>query len=282
MTGDAAARTREVRFLFDRRFDPGAERKPMCAKAPAKETPPPAPPAAAPQPPQPRFTSEDLDQARAEGRKAGRAEAATGAVDAVNRRMADALEAINAGVRKAIAQARQSDAERAREATVLARAMIAKLFPEASRQHGLGEILHVLDTVLPRLSSVPTLTVRVSEHMAQSVRERLAGILEAPEFGGDVHIVGDPAVADGDCRIVWHGGGAVRDGEALRRQIDALCCAACGVSDDQPPDASSALEEPAEPVAAGAIEPAALSLEADNDLPDPAPPAHTEALGDPS
>jgi hypothetical protein len=40
--------------------------------------------------------------------------------------------------------------------------------------------------------------------------------------------MGDPAVAEGDCRIEWSGGGIIRDQTALWREIDTLMAESVG------------------------------------------------------
>ncbi|TVR96689.1 MAG: hypothetical protein EA406_11465 [Rhodospirillales bacterium] len=219
--------TREVRFLFDRRFDPGTGQARVSSEAPAAgETPdggaaPESDPVATE--PEPHFTQDDMDRACAEARAAGRSEGAATAVDATTRRTAETLNAIAEGVQNLVSGEHGAHRERTREASVLARAMVAKLFPELNRRHGFDEIVGMVEAVSSGLTDTRALTIRVSEGMAEPVRRHLAAKVRVRDFEGESRVVGDPGLADGDCRIDWRGGGAVRDSEQLRRSIDALC-----------------------------------------------------------
>ena len=224
-----------TRFLFERSFEPRDD-----APAPlAPETLEPAPvaePEPAPQDPA-IFTQEDLDRVRAEALSFGRRQGAAETAGAVDQRMARALEQIAEGLSTVFDARQQADAEQAKEVTAVALAVIRKLFPETSRRHGLTEVAGVVEEIIGRLIDKPKLSVRVSESLRSELAEKLTAIAEAHGFAGQISVVGDSTVAEGDCRLGWAGGGATRDSAAIWREIDAAVGRILGPIDllDQPP-----------------------------------------------
>ena len=208
-----------TRYLFDRSF--GADDDALAPLAP--ETAEPAlvvePEPVAPDPA--IFTQEDLDRVRAEALSFGRKQGAAEAAGTADQRIARTLEQIAEGLGGALDALRHSDTEQAKDATAVALAVIRKLFPETSRRHGLTEIAGVIDAVIGRIIDKPKLTVRVAESLQCEIADRLSAIAEAHGFAGQISIVGDSTIAEGDCRVAWAGGGATRDSAAIWREIDA-------------------------------------------------------------
>jgi flagellar assembly protein FliH len=222
-----------TRFLFERSFGPEDD-----GPAPlAPETLEPAPVAE----PEPQdlaiFTQDDLDRVRAEALSFGRRQGAAEAAEGVDQRMARALEQIAEGLSAMFDARQQADAEQAKDVTALALAVIRKLFPETSRRHGLMEVAAVIEEIIGRIIDKPKLSVRVSESLQADLTEKLSALAEAHGFAGQISVVGDAAIPEGDCRLNWAGGGATRDSAAIWREIDAAVARILGPIDlfDQPP-----------------------------------------------
>lgn len=209
-----------TRFLFERSFGPDDD-----VPAPlAPETLEPAPvvePDPAPQDPA-IFTQEDLDRVRAEALSFGRRQGAAEAAGNADQRLARALEQIAEGMRGVLDARRQADAEQAKEVMAVALAVIRKLFPETSRRHGLTEVTGVIEEIIGRLIDKPKLCVWVSESLRLELAEKLGGVAEAQGFAGQISVVGDSTLTEGDCRLGWAGGGATRDSAAIWREINAV------------------------------------------------------------
>ncbi len=206
-----------TRYLFERRF--GADDE---APAPSSTTGPelaiePEPVALDPA----IYTQDDLDRVRAEalsfGRKQGAAEAASSAAQ----RVQHTLERIAEGLAGTTDAVRSADAQQARDAAAIALAITRKLFPETSRRHGHTEIVGVIDAVIERIIDKPKLTVRVAESLQPTISGGLAAVAEAHGFAGQLSVVGERTMAEGDCQVVWAGGGAARDSAAIWREIEA-------------------------------------------------------------
>jgi flagellar assembly protein FliH len=167
------------------------------------------------------FTQEDLDRVRAEALSFGRKQGAAEAAGTADQRIARTLEQIAEGLGRVRDALGHAGVEQAKDATAVALAVIRKLFPETSRRHGLTEIAGVVDAVIGRIIDKPKVTVRVAESLQHRISEQLSAIAEAHGFAGQISIVGDGTVAEGDCRVAWAGGGATRDSAAIWREIDA-------------------------------------------------------------
>jgi flagellar assembly protein FliH len=201
-----------TRFLFERSFEPEDDVPALLAPEilePALVVEP----EPAPQDPA-IFTQEDLDRVRAEALSFGRRQGAAEAAGSADQRMARALEQIAEGLRSVLDAREQADAEQAKEVTAVALAIIRKLFPETSRRHGLIEVAGVIEEIMGRIIDKPKLSVRVSESLRSELAEKLNAIAEAQGFAGQISVVGDSTMTEGDCRLAWAGGGATRDSAA--------------------------------------------------------------------
>ena len=71
--------------------------------------------------------------------------------------------------------------------------------------------------------------MRLNDALYDAVREKLDGIARAHGFEGRMVVLGEPAIAPGDCQIEWADGGVNRDnagtdaaiGEAVARYVSA-------------------------------------------------------------
>jgi flagellar assembly protein FliH len=182
---------------------------------------PPAPPAAAPaMPAAPVFTEADIAAAHAAGHAAGEA-AARAAAAAARQSEADALLAGIAACLDGVAEATSRAVDGC--ATSLARTLFAALgaaFPTLAAAHGEAEMRRVIAAVVPPLRRAAAFSVAVhpslTEAAASALRPLTAAHAAVPE------VIPDPAMAPGDVRIAWPGGGAVRDVDSAWREIAAV------------------------------------------------------------
>ncbi|MBK8908799.1 MAG: hypothetical protein IPM60_13105 [Rhodospirillales bacterium] len=178
------------------------------------------------EPAAPVFSQEDVTRAYAdgvaEGVAQGRREAEALAAEDAEQRIAGALAMIGERLAQTLSAAQASDAAIARQATALATAIVDKLLPDLSRRGALGEIARVTGAVMGQVLDQPKLTITVAGALREAVAERIQALAGSRGFAGQVDVVADDAMAAGDCRIAWAGGGACRDVAALRASIDAI------------------------------------------------------------
>ncbi len=168
---------------------------------------------------EPGYTAEELEAARLAAHAAGRAEGeAAMRADACTRATA-ALEAMAAAMADADA-ATSRIAEAAAES--LARLMLEMLLaalPELCARHGDAEVASMVRTLLVPMKEEPSLRVQVNPAQVAAVTAELARF--DPDLAARVDVQPTPLLAEGDARLHWKDGHAVREAESIRMQLAA-------------------------------------------------------------
>lgn len=280
------------KFMFDTDFDELAERRQQAhAKAKAEadaaqnggqeqDNPEPEP-----EPEAPTFSEDDVARAReegiAEGKRLGTEEAATG----VDKQISDTLVAILQQAQGLVESHETANQDMVRHAVSVAAALVRKLFPTLNRQTATDQIEAMLETALGQTSGEAEIIVRVPDGLAEDLHERISAVSALSGFQGNIKILGDPALATGDCRLEWSTGGVARSTEELAQQLDEIVARNLeSVTDpetadaqpepplEQPPAEDVIPEQPADPTPE-TMEPAPVELETQPDtLPDTAAP----------
>ena len=149
-----------------------------------------------------------------EGRAAVEAEAAR-AQAAAGERLANAAEALLSAV----------DTERRaneRLALDLAMTVARKLAPALIAREPLKEVEALIEECLGPLRQTPHLVIRIGEAHVDALREMVDRLAYEKGFEGRLVILGEPEIADGDCRIEWADGGIVRDSDETARRIEMV------------------------------------------------------------
>ncbi len=180
-------------------------------------------PPAPPPPPEavvaaPVFSAAELDTARdaanLAGRDAARAEFETSTKAAAGKALAGIAAQIEAAREEAASIAEQSAAAVAR----LLLDCFALSFPALSTRHGANEAAAVLREILPALQREPKISVRVNPHIAAAMTSEIQSL--DPDLAAKIRLIPTDAMTEGDVRIAWDHGTAVRDAAALWRQIE--------------------------------------------------------------
>ena len=219
------------KFLFDTAFAAKAERE---------------------QKPKPQFTEDDLAAARGEGQQAGFQMGREAAQREVERRVADALEAVAAGLAGIDAAQARAAAELRAEAARLALAIAGKLAPELVARQPLAEIEAVIVDCLAQLPTEPRVVVRVAEGLVEALTGRIEALTRRAGFSGAVVLLGEPAMASGDARVEWADGGAERDLARTYAAIEEAVNRYCRIQAEQREGSAAAAPAPAAPRAAAA------------------------------
>ena len=123
-----------------------------------------------------------------------------------------------------------------RQAVLVASAIARKLLPRLYREQARSEMEDVVARAFLQSPADRPLIVRMAPPLADDLATRLAGGLAgAVGLEKRVQVVGDPTIADGDCRIEWPGGGLIRDQERLWREIEAFVGEAAATPALSPP-----------------------------------------------
>lgn len=199
------------KFLFERSFDVEEE-----------EAAEPAPVAAEPEAVAPTFSEEEMNAAReqafAEGREQGLAEAATG----TERALLEALAAIDQRLAEVLHGIADGRAAATDEAVAVAVGIARKLFPALTAKGALAEVERTVVETMRVVLGEPQLAIYVHETVQPALAERIGTLSAQAAYRGQVEIKTDATLPPGDCRIEWTGGGAARDTAALWRAIDEV------------------------------------------------------------
>ncbi len=82
-----------------------------------------------------------------------------------------------------------------------------------------GPIEAAARQVFGDLRGVPHVAIRVAPELVEPAKERLARIAREIGLDAKMIVLGEPEIAEGDCRIEWADGGIVRDFVQLREKI---------------------------------------------------------------
>lgn len=203
----AAAR----KFLFERSFD-------VVEEDVAEST------AAEPEPEVvvPTFSEEELNAAReqafAQGREQGLAEAAAATEQAI----LQALAVLDQRLAEILQLAANSHAAATDDAVTVAVGIARKLFPALSAQGALAEVERMVAEAMHLVLGEPRLAVYVNEAILPALAERVDALSAQAAYRGQVELKPDAALPLGDCRVEWTDGGAQRDTAALWRAIDEI------------------------------------------------------------
>jgi flagellar biosynthesis/type III secretory pathway protein FliH len=174
-------------------------------------------PAEEAEPVPPPITQADLTSAQeksyAEGFENGLAQAAADRAEVTAQMLRQIAERISG----AEAEARRVAEEAADALARLLFGALATMLPATCAQHGEAETLAAMRVLLPVLSHEPQIILRISPHVAEAVSAELDKM--DPELAARISLTPTDAVAPGDVRINWQEGQAVRDANALWRDI---------------------------------------------------------------
>lgn len=192
------------KFLFDMSFDDGVV--PEAPAAPTTVT----------------MTFEELDAIKRavfqDGIADGRAQAEAGytlKTTELTSRIAAELEAIGRTV--------GAHSHQRHETIVTAiKAIAQNMLPVYLSKHGYEEMERLVVQCLHELRDEPRLVIRVSEGQLDASIKRFEDMARQSAFPGKLIILGEPGLADNDCRIEWADGGLERTMDTLWTEIAAI------------------------------------------------------------
>ncbi len=189
-----------TKFMFDIDFATGADRQPTIGLA-----------------------EHELKLAEAEttARSRGYSEGQNNAKAAAERRVAEALERIAAGLAETGAALKAIETRLECEAVEVAVAVARKLAPALIEREPFAEIAALASDCFRQLTASPHIAVRVNNGLYDMTREKLDDIVRARGVEGRLVVLAQPDIAVGDCRIEWADGGINRDQAAADAAIGA-------------------------------------------------------------
>ncbi len=226
MKAEIVGETPYKKFMFDTDFDELAERREKArAKAAAEAAmreagePEPEP---EPEPEAPTYSEDDLARAREEGLAEGKRLGTEEASSTLDKQVADTLNTIVQQTQSLFEAQAEANENLTHHAISIAAALVRKLFPTLNQQTAQDQVQSMLETVLGQLSGEPEVIVRVPADLAEALHDRIQAVSEMSGFRGNIKLLGDPALAIGDCRLEWSSGGVMRSASDLARELDDI------------------------------------------------------------
>ena len=161
-----------------------------------------------------------LDSARTEGQTSGFEAGRARAMEELDAKIAATLDTIAQGCRALLDRHHELEARLTQQAAQLAFAIAAKLAPTLMRAHPLAEIEAVVGHCMQACQQEPRIVVRAAEHLVDNLRARLDGLKLNAGFAGEIVLLGDPAIGEGDCRVEWPDGGVERSTADLMAAVE--------------------------------------------------------------
>ena len=174
-------------------------------------------------------TAEALAEAHARGYAEGLRSGVAEAKAATEHHVARVLDTLTGMFAELGTDLRQQEEEFGRQSAGIAAAICRKFLPSRYQDTAADEIATLLATLLPRITEMPKIVVRVAGSLVDPLAQRLSDVARAGGFAGTIETIADPDVAVGNCRIEWLHGGVVRDASVLWREVDALFEDALGI-----------------------------------------------------
>ncbi len=170
----------------------------------------------------PTFSEEQVAAARKEGIAAGREQERAEILGAIEQQTMKTLALIEKRIGELLNIQEQANEAIQRDCLVIATAVVQRLFPSLNQEHAQREVEDMIASVMTMVIEEPRVTVKVNEKLHASLEKRITEITAKKGFEGKLTVLSDQDIQIGDCKIEWGKGGAVRDMDALWREIDAV------------------------------------------------------------
>ncbi len=226
------------RFEFDVSFDAPGKAWPRAHATPEPPPPPPEPepepePEPPPPPPEPTFSQAELDAAYVRGEAEGRETGEFAAMERIERRLADTIERLGHVLQDSVEAQRKARVGIERQAAELSMLALRKLFPVLLQRVEGQELEAVFGEVFDQAIEEPRIVVRAAPGMIEALEERLRILAARSGFEGKLSLIGDPRLAETDCRVEWSEGGVERDPLRSLKAIEAAVAKGIAALDRQ-------------------------------------------------
>jgi flagellar assembly protein FliH len=170
----------------------------------------------------PVYSTEDIEAARQSALKQGIQEGKADAMVSIEQEMSLSLESVSLKMNELFSNHQKWAEVIQQDSIKLAHAIMRKLAPELMRETELPQIEKTIKEAFQFLSTQPQVTIKVSESLEEPLRDKISFISASASFNGEVTLVGDATLPDGDCKVVWESGAVERSISDTWEQIDNI------------------------------------------------------------
>lgn len=162
-----------------------------------------------------RKTQEEAFQ---KGQVSGRTEAS----EEIARELVATMDRVAEQVSALFGQRYKMEDRLERDATQLAMAMARKLAGSALEKYPHAEIEALITECMEVCREQPRIVIRLSEEQCEPMAAKIDELKQRQGFTGDVIVIGDDEIRNGDCLVEWPDGGAEHRSEHISGAIEKL------------------------------------------------------------
>ena len=171
---------------------------------------------------EPTFSLQELQDQKAIEYKRGLQEGQAQMLTGIEKETANILDMISSKV-MVLSERHKEWAETInKDAVKLTRVIMQKLAPRMMKEWELHEIEDTIKEAFKFLSNEPRVLIRVSERAHEPIETAIARITSKAGFQGDVQVLGDQSINNGDCSISWDAGSLEKSLEETWSNIDKI------------------------------------------------------------
>ena len=171
---------------------------------------------------EPTFSLQELQDQKAIEYKRGLQEGQAQMLTGIEKETANTLDMISSKV-MTLSERQKEWAETVnKDAVKLTRVIMQKLAPRMMKEWELHEIEETIKEAFKFLSNEPRVLIRVSERAHEPIETEIARITSKAGFQGDVQVLGDQSIKNGDCSISWDAGSLEKSLEETWSNIDKI------------------------------------------------------------
>ena len=171
---------------------------------------------------EPTFSLQELQDQKAIEYKRGLQEGQAQMLTGIEKETANILDMVSSKV-MTLSERHKEWAETVnKDAVKLTRVIMQKLAPRMMKEWELHEIEETIKEAFKFLSNEPRVLIRVSERAHEPIETEIARITSKAGFQGDVQVLGDQLINNGDCSISWDAGSLEKSLEETWSNIDKI------------------------------------------------------------
>ena len=171
---------------------------------------------------EPTFSLQELEDQKAIEYKRGLQEGQAQMLTGIEKETANILDMISSKV-MTLSESHKEWVETVnKDAVKLTRVIMQKLAPRMMKEWELHEIEDTIKEAFKFLSNEPQVLIRVSESAHEPIETEITRITSKAGFQGDVQVLGDQLINNGDCSISWDAGSLERSLEETWSTIDKI------------------------------------------------------------
>ena len=168
------------------------------------------------------FTLQELEDQKAIEYKRGLQEGKAQMLSGIEKETANILDMISSKVITLSERHKEWADTINTDAVKLTRVIMQKLAPKMMKEWEFREIEDTVTEAFKFLSNEPRVLIKVSERARETIETEITRITLKSGFQGDVQVIGDQLINNGDCSVIWDAGSLEKSLEETWSTIDKI------------------------------------------------------------